>query len=68
MGAAPRGALMMHPGGRMMGVVTPFEQPVPKTQADQAAAFQKMIAYSGQFRLEPPDRFVTTVDVAWQQP
>ncbi len=27
-----------------------------------------MIAYSGQFRLEPPDRFVTTVDVAWSEP
>ena len=65
MGAVPRGAL---PGGRMMTVVTPSEQPIPKTQADEAAAFQTMIAYSGQFRLEPPDRFVTTVDVAWQQP
>jgi hypothetical protein len=67
-GASPRGVLIMHPGGRMATVVTPSEQTPPKTEADQAAAFQKLVAYSGQFRLEPPDRFVTTVDVAWLQP
>jgi Lipocalin-like domain len=29
---------------------------------------QELIAYSGQYRLEPPNRFVTTADVAWFQP
>ena len=67
-GPNPKGVLIMHPEGRMTAVVTPAEQPAPASQADQAAAFQKLIAYSGRYRLEPPDRFVTTVDVAWLQP
>ena len=40
----------------------------PVTEADRAAAFQKLIAYSGRYRLEPPNRFITSVDVAWYQP
>jgi hypothetical protein len=67
-GPNPRGALIMHPEGRMVGVVTPAEQRAPTTEAEQAAAFQKLIAYSGRYRLEPPNRFMTTVDVAWLQP
>ena len=64
-GLNPRGVLMLHPDGRMCAVITPGEQPVPTTDAERAAAFGKLIAYSGRFRLEPPDRFVTSVDVAW---
>jgi hypothetical protein len=67
-GPNPRGALIMHPEGRMVGVITPAEQRAPTTETEQAAAFQKLIAYSGRYRLEPPNRFVTTVDVAWLQP
>jgi Lipocalin-like domain len=26
------------------------------------------VAYSGLYRVEPPDRFVTTVDIAWFDP
>lgn len=52
----------------MAGIVTPSEQPPPVTDADRADAFQKLIAYSGHYRLEPPNRFVTSVDVAWYQP
>jgi Lipocalin-like domain len=37
------------------------------SQEDHAAAFQ-MIAYSGRYHLEPPDRFVTVVDIVWLQP
>ena len=58
----------MHPEGRMIGVITPAERRAPTTETEQAAAFQKLIAYSGRYRLEPPNRFVTTVDVAWLQP
>jgi hypothetical protein len=68
MGNAPHGALIMHPGGRMIGIITPSEQPTPKTESEQAAAFQKLIAYSGTFRLEPPDQFITKVDIAWLKP
>lgn len=48
--------------------MTPSEQEPPLTEADRAVAFQKLIAYSGHYRLEPPNRFVTAVDVAWFQP
>jgi hypothetical protein len=68
LGPKPKGALIMHPGGRMAAVITPAKQAPAKTEAEQAAAFQRLIAYSGHYRLEPPDQFVTTIDVAWLQP
>jgi hypothetical protein len=49
-------------------VLTPAEQAPPVSEADQVNAFQKLVAYSGLYRLEPPDRFVTLVDIAWFQP
>lgn len=67
-GTAARGVLMLHADGRMVALVTPGEQAAPRTQAEQAAAFQNLVAYSGRYRLEPPDQFVTTVDVSWFQP
>jgi hypothetical protein len=67
-GAHPKGVLMIHPGGRVAVVMTPGEQRRPTTEADQAQAFQRLIAYSGLYRLEPPNRFVTTVDIAWFEP
>jgi hypothetical protein len=67
-GPEPNGVLILLPEGRMAGIVTPSEQTPPVTEADRAAAFQKLIAYSGRYRLEPPNRFVTSVDVAWYQP
>jgi hypothetical protein len=67
-GAQPKGVLMIHPEGRVVVVMTPGEQQRPATEADQAQAFQRLIAYSGIYRVEPPTRFVTTVDVAWFEP
>lgn len=64
-GPEPRGSLILHPDGRMMALITPRERITPITEAEQAAALQKLVAYSGRYRLEPPDRFVTSVDVAW---
>ena len=64
-GPEPRGTLMLHPEGRMFALLTPRERMTPTTEAGQALAFQKLVAYSGRYRLEPPDRFVTSVDVAW---
>ena len=60
-GPNPRGALIMHPEGRMVAVITPAERGLQRRRLEQAAAFQKLIAYSGRYRLEPPDRFVTNV-------
>lgn len=67
-GSRPNGVLILLPEGRMAAIMTPSDQQPPLTETDRAAAFQQLIAYSGQYRLEPPNRFVTTVDVAWFQP
>jgi Lipocalin-like domain len=52
----------------MMALITPSEQRPLTTEAEKAEALQKLIAYSGIYRLEPPNRFVTQVDIAWFQP
>ena len=67
-GAQPNGVLILLPGGRMAAMLTPEGQEAPADEAEEATAFRRMIAYSGLYELEPPDRFVTTVDVAWFQP
>jgi Lipocalin-like domain len=67
-GPNPRGVLIIHTDGRMATMTTPRDQQKPLTDVERAAAFQSLVAYSGKYRLDPPDRFVTTVDVAWFQP
>src|SRR5215471_4283926 len=67
-GARPNGVFMIHPDGRVAVVMTSEEQRKPATAADQAEAFQKLVAYSGLYRVEPPDRLVTAVDIAWFEP
>jgi hypothetical protein len=67
-GSNPKGVFMIHPDGRVAVVMTPGEQARAITEADQAQAFRKLIAYSGLYRVEPPDRLVTSVDIAWFQP
>jgi hypothetical protein len=63
-GANPNGVLTLLPEGRMFALLTPGERKRPVSEADEANAFRNLLAYSGRYRLEPPDRFVTTVDVA----
>ena len=67
-GAEPKGVFMIHPNGRAVVVMTPAEQRKPATESDKSEAFEKLVAYSGLYRVEPPDRFVTTVDIAWFEP
>lgn len=64
-GPEPRGTLLLHPDGHMAALLTPRERIAPTTEAAQVAASQKLVAYAGRYRLEPPDRLVTSVDVAW---
>ncbi len=59
-----RGVLILHPDGRMVAVLTPAVQPAATSESEQAAAFRASMAYSGRYRLEPPDRFVTDVDIS----
>ncbi|WP_460449596.1 lipocalin-like domain-containing protein [Alsobacter sp. SYSU BS001988] len=51
-GAHPQGCLVLHPCGRMIGVLTPSGRPIPVTIEEKVAAFDAMYAYSGMYRLE----------------
>jgi hypothetical protein len=64
-GANPRGSLILLASGHMSATITPQKQINPVTDAEKASAFGQLIAYSGKYRLEAPDRFITSVDVAW---
>jgi hypothetical protein len=57
-----KGVLMLHASGRMMALITPANQEPVETESEQAAAYKLTNAYSGRYRLEGVDRFVTTVD------
>jgi hypothetical protein len=59
-GDSPRGVLMLHEGGRMAAIITPSHQ-----SGDAPPPRRKLLAYSGRYRIEPPNRFVTNVDIAW---
>jgi hypothetical protein len=59
-GDSPRGVLILHEGGRMAAILTPTHQP-----GDAPPPMRKLLAYSGRYRIEPPNRFVTAVDIAW---
>ena len=67
-GAHPVGVLTLLPQGRMTALLTPDGQQPPSPDGVEAHALRQMVAYSGHYRLEPPNRFITTVDVAWYHP
>ncbi len=59
-GENPRGVLILHEGGRMAALITPTLK-----RDDPPPAPRQLVAYSGRYRIEPPNRFVTDVDIAW---
>jgi len=59
-GDKPRGVLILHEGGRMAAIITPSDQ-----SGDKPPPRRKLLAYSGRYRIEAGNRFVTDVDVAW---
>ena len=67
-GKEPKGFVTFHESGRMIAVITPSERMAPVSDQEKAAAFGLLIAYSGRWRLEPPDQWITAVDVAWFEP
>jgi len=44
----------------MAAIITPSHQ-----SRDAPPPRRKLLAYSGRYRIEPPNRFVTDVDIAW---
>ncbi len=60
-GADPVGFLTLGREGRMMAIITARD----RGDRDAAGLFQGMMAYSGRYRLDGADRFVTSVDAAW---
>src|SRR5919108_671417 len=64
--APPSGYLILTPEGRMMGLIVGGDREPGQTDAQQAALFRTMVAYTGRYRLED-DQFITTVDVSWNE-
>lgn len=64
-GAKPRGYLIITRDGRLMAMITSRERVGPSIDQGDAALFKSMMAYTGKFRLEDDDKFVTSVDLAW---
>ncbi|MGV8989537.1 MAG: lipocalin-like domain-containing protein [Cypionkella sp.] len=61
-GADPVGYLVMTAEGRMMAVITANGRDPAQ---GEAALFNTMMAYSGAFRIEGEDQFITDVEVSW---
>lgn len=64
-GAKPLGYLMITQDRRMMTIITSDGRAPPKVDTDEVALFKSMMAYSGEFRLEGDDQFITKAEVAW---
>ena len=58
----PSGYIIITPDGRIMTLLTASDR---ELDASAGALFDRMMAYSGRYRLEGNDRLVVDVDVAW---
>lgn len=64
-GAAPLGYLFITPDKRMITVITSNDRVPSDSESGDAALFKSMMAYSGPFRIEGDDQFITEVEVSW---
>ena len=64
-GPEPLGYLILTDEGRFMVIETVRDRKLPQNDADNAALFKSMMAYSGHCRVLDDNRFVIDVDVAW---
>lgn len=64
-GADPVGKIIFTAENRMMTVITAKERSASRNEAGDGALYRSMMAYSGPFRVENGDQFITAVDVAW---
>ena len=65
-GEHPNGRLIFTADGQMIALLTGEGRKPPQTEAERSVAFTSMAAYSGRYRVEG-DRFVTKVDMAWNE-
>ncbi len=73
-GPDPAGYMTYAPGGRMMAVIVRGDRQAPRsavaTDAESAALFRSMIAFSGTYQLVTEDgnlRAVQEIDVSWNE-
>jgi len=65
-GSNPKGYLIFTPEGRMAAVISAADRKPPATDADNIALMKSVIAYTGKYTVEG-DRWVTKVDVSWNE-
>jgi Lipocalin-like domain len=65
-GPHPFGRLILTPEHYMMAYLSTPDRKPPTNDTEAAALLRTMVAYTGKFRLEQ-DKFVTTVDGAWNE-
>jgi len=65
-GDNPRGYQIATIDGRWLALATPSDRVAPTNDEQRARAYQKMIAYSGRYRIEG-NKITTKVDVAWNE-
>jgi Lipocalin-like domain len=64
-GANPDGHMVLSQSGRIMFLFGPRDRHLPQNDADSAALFNNLFAYTGIIRLDGAESFITTVDYAW---
>jgi Lipocalin-like domain len=64
-GPNPDGRMVLEPGGRIMFLFTKPNRQPPADDAQRAALFNGMVAYTGLIHWDGPGRFIAAVDVAW---
>lgn len=64
LGEHPSGYLILTREGRMMSVIEGENRKMPSTDADRANLLNSMVAYSGTYRIDGNQWFLT-VDAAW---
>ena len=55
--------MVLHPSGRIMFLFGAANRRAPESDADRAALFNTMVAYTGKVRPDGEGRFVTTVNL-----
>jgi len=65
-GPHPFGRLIMTPEHYMAAYLARPDRKLPTNETETAALVSSMIAYTGKFRVEG-DKFITTVDGAWNE-